>query len=218
MPVLVSRQFDGLFNMDSFDFAFDYSFDWFVARVANVGGDGKMRVVQRWHVNLGDDLRMAQCDGAGCCHINIAPQSHVLVGRRGVPIDPRYGQVVRLRGENLDGQDVWLSGQNGAGDIELVGSIGAGNLFVISDELPIEPHVGTVVNAFEIQPDLSALRRSHAEFLAIPPGNLEWAVVGHRPVREIGADRIIQSWQRTKVHAEKRIGIDFVLDQAPHDS
>ena len=42
---------------------------------------------------------------------------------------------------------------------------------------------------------------------------MKWAVRLHRNVGEIGADGIGDSGKSAQVHAEKRIGIDLVLDQ-----
>ena len=83
---------------------------------------------------------------------DIAPQSHVFVGRGGVPINPGDSEIIRFRRENLHGEDVRSVGQNRAGDVELVCSISAGDLFVPRNEFAINPNIGAVVNTLEIQP------------------------------------------------------------------
>ena len=55
--------------------------------------------------------------------------------------------------------------------------------------------------------------RGQHEFLAIPPGNDERAVRLHRDVGKICPDGIGDAGESSQIGAEKRIGIDLVLDQ-----
>ena len=123
--------------------------------------------------------------------IHVAKHAHVLVRGRGVPVHEGDGQIGVGGGEDLHGENVRFSQDSVSGDVELVGSPGSGYVFRLGERLAVQPDVGAVVDAAEIQPDGFALEaRRQDKFLAIPPGNDEGAVRLHRDVGKIRADGV----------------------------
>ena len=88
--------------------------------------------------------------------------------------------------KTLHGENVFRARPGGVGDVEFVGAPGAGHVVGLGDLLSVEPDVGAVVDAVEIQPDrLALVSRGQGELLAIPPGNGEGTVGRHGDVGKI---------------------------------
>ena len=168
-------------------------------------------------VQLRDHLRVAQGDGAGGGETHGPVETHQLVRRHGVPVDEGDGEVARLRGGNEDGEGV-RAGPRDAGDVDLVGAVGAGRLRGVGDLLPVEPGVEAEVDAVEPQPEgLAGGFRRHGELRPVPPGHGEGAVRGHLDVREVLPDGVGRPGNRPQVHPVVRVGVGAVRHQGRDD-
>ena len=105
------------------------------------------------------DLRVTDRHGSARLQIDAAPQAHVFIGRRRIPVHPVDAEVFfRLR-DGFDGQQI-RPGRARAErrDFVFVGAIGAGYVFGVGDFVAVEPDVGAIVDAAEVQPHLTILR------------------------------------------------------------
>ena len=155
--------------------------------------------------------RRADFNRAALAEPDAAPEAHVLVGRRGIPIDPVDAQVFLGLRDGFNGQHVRPVAHQQRRDVEFVGAIRAGNFARVCDALAVEPDVGAIVDAIEIQPHALAIRTiRRAEFGAVPPRAAERAVLRHGQHGKHFADGIRSSRNRTQVFAEIGIGERFV--------
>src|SRR5580692_10815762 len=118
-----------------------------------------------------DHLRVADGDWAAGFEIDRAPEAHVFIGWRGIPVNPVYAEIfVGLR-EGFHGQGIWLAWRELRGDFVFVGAIGAGYVFGVGDFAAVEPDVGAVIDAAEVEPHFAASEIfGELEVGAIPPG------------------------------------------------
>ena len=113
-------------------------------------------------------------------HADLAEQTHILVGRRRVPVHEGDGQISVRRRKYFDRQDVCLAYQSGVGDVELIGAPGTRHVIFFRDLLAIQKDVGAIVDAGKIQPDgLALIACWQRERLAIPPRHHKRAVLLH---------------------------------------
>ncbi len=165
------------------------------------------------------DHGRADFDGAGDAERDGAPESHVFVRGRGVPVDPVDAEIFFGLGNGFDGKDVRRSAWSKLRrDVEFVDAVRAGDFTRVGDFFAVEPNVGAVVDAGKTQPDVAAVRSiGRGEFGAIPPGAAEWAVLGHGLKREHFVLAIVHTGKFREVVAEIRIGIGFVGDECCDD-
>ena len=95
--------------------------------------------------------------------------AHVLVGGGGVPVHPHERQVLRLGGEDLHRYRVGTPGPHQTRDVEFVASERARDLERAPDALAIEPDVGPVVDAVEVEREGAGRERSHLALKTQPP-------------------------------------------------
>src|SRR5262249_28527014 len=100
-----------------------------------------------------DHGRIAKCDRATGREIDLTPQTHILVGWSWIPIDEGNGQIDIGWSEYLHGNGILSTWTDKFGDIELVGSPGAGDVIQICQLLAVDPDIGAVVDAAKIEPD-----------------------------------------------------------------
>ncbi len=110
------------------------------------------------------------------------------------------------------------AGLHGIGHVEFVSAPGSGDVVGVGDLFSVEPDVGAVVDALEIQPDgFSGVGCGRGELLAIPPGDGVGTIRLHGDVGEISADGIGDAGELAEVHGEERVGEGFVFDQRRDD-
>src|SRR6185369_6364400 len=73
-------------------------------------------------------VRRAQRDRAARAQPHVAPEAHVLVDGRVIPVDPRHGEIARVGREDLDGEDVRPIVPEARRHVELVVTVGADDL------------------------------------------------------------------------------------------
>src|SRR5208283_857605 len=148
------------------------------------------------------DCRVTHADWTTSAQRHVAPQTHVLVWRSGVPVYPVDGQVVRGCSKDFGCEHIGFAGFDKAGDVEFVNSVGAGEL------MPVEPEVGSIVNAVEMEPDgFPLVFVWQLDLGAVPPGNRVGTVLRHgEAVKGIQPDGVGHAGQLTQVHAETWIG------------
>src|SRR5271166_3370896 len=99
------------------------------------------------------DLRkysgMPQRDGSTGRQVDFTKQTHVLVGRRGIPVNESDGKAVLRWRPDLHRQYVG-SGLDAGRNVELVGPPRACDFVRISDLLSIEKDICAVVDAAEV--------------------------------------------------------------------
>src|SRR5690242_15061106 len=91
---------------------------------------------------------------------HLPPQTHVLVGRSGVPIHEGNGQISFAWRKDLHGEHIGFSRQSCVGDIEFISAPRTRRVVGLGDLLAVQPYVRAVVNSSEIQPDAFALKAS----------------------------------------------------------
>ena len=167
-------------------------------------------------INFRKHGRIAHRDGSAGPDLNSAKQSHILVWRRRIPIHKRDRQAVFFGRKDLDGEHVRSSRESSIGHVEFIRSPCAGHIVVTGDLFPVEKNVGAIIYAAETQPDsLAAITLRQSEGLAIPPRHHEWTVLPHLQFGKILPDRISHPRKSTQIHAEHRVGIDFLFHQSP---
>jgi hypothetical protein len=132
---------------------------------------------------------------------DLTPDAHAGIGRLGVPVDETDGEIALPRRKDLDGQDVPVSRLRRPGYVDHEAAERAESLGGVSDLLAVEPDVGPVIDAVELQPDVAcAGPGGDDEFPPVPPGDLE----------RLGRDGF-------QVLADEDVGVSVVLDEGPHD-
>jgi hypothetical protein len=130
----------------------------------------ELRGIIRRQVQFRNNRGIAQGHRPAGGEINLAPQTHVLVRRRWIPIDKSDCQIVFRGSENLHGENVFSAGLQRTADIEFVSAPGSGDLIGVGNLFSIEPYVGAIVDSSEIQPDrFSGIGSGRSELFAIPP-------------------------------------------------
>ena len=140
--------------------------------------------------------------------IDRTPQSHILVRRAGIPVDPVDAQVFLCRRGCLDRQHVGLTRFEHVRHVEIVGAISARDGARIRYLFPIEPDLAAIVDSAEVEPEaaIGRPRGRKREFLSIPPAAAIRAICRHRQIREIGSDGIACSGNLAKIVTEVGIG------------
>ena len=87
-------------KVDTVDAAFEVAFDGLFRRIMQFRTHGKLR---RAAIEMRCHAGKANGHGTGCAYGDIAPQPHILVGRLGIPVHERDGEIVRRGRENFDG-------------------------------------------------------------------------------------------------------------------
>ncbi len=110
-------------------------------------------------------------------------------------------------------------GFSGFGDVEFVSAPGTGDVIGVGDLLSVEPDVGAVVDASEIQPDgfsrvMRRARRTVCDTTRRPRRDYRVCMA---MLREISADGISDAGKLAEVHGEERVGEGFVLHQRRDD-
>ena len=172
---------------------------------------GKFGTIIRWRIEFGNNRGIAEGDRAAGGEVDFAPQAHVFVGRRGIPVDEGDGEILLGGGEDLYRENIFAVGFQNAGDAQFVGAPGSGDVVGVGDLFSVEPNVGAVVDAFEIQPDgFAGIGSGRGKLIAIPPGDRVGAVGLHRSVRKICADGVRHAGELAEVCGEEWIGEGFV--------
>ena len=157
-------------------------------------------------IELVGDVGEAQLHGTAGGEIDIAEEPGVLVGGRGVPVHKGEGEVIGRRRKHLDGENVFAEVEQAAAEIEFEDAPGPGDVVLAGDLLAVEPDVGAVVHAIEVQDDgTSGEAGGQAKLGAIPPAALVRAGVEHGEVGEHAADGVVHAGQLAQVHAVERI-------------
>src|SRR5579859_7095112 len=96
---------------------------------------------------------MTQGNGTARREDDFLPEAHVLVGRRGIPIDPRDAEFVGMGSRDFDGNYVPGAGFHVLRDIERVAAKSANDFIRAGDFLSVDPDVGAVIDASKLEPD-----------------------------------------------------------------
>src|SRR5580704_4528524 len=96
---------------------------------------------------------MAQRDVTADVEIHLAPDTHVLVRRRGVPIDPGQTQIIFSRGKYFDGQRIVVRMEKFC-EVEFKGAVRASDFVLAGDFLAVDPDVRAVIDSKKLKPSL----------------------------------------------------------------
>ena len=181
--------------------------------------DGEFGGLEAFVGQMGDDHRRTERDGTRADEIHVSPQTHVLVGGSGVPVDPVDTEVVLGGGEDLHGKNVRGAWLERICYIEVIGAVSARDLRGIRDLEAVEPNLRAIVDAAEVEP-VAAVRGGggrRGEGIAVPPAAVIRAVGGHGEVSEELTDGIGSARNLTQVIAEVRIGKNAGCDLRGQD-
>ncbi len=106
----VGGEFDFLLESYVFDLAFQFALYRLLGAVLQLSGDGELRGIIGGQVQFRNDRGIAQRDRAAGGEVDFAPQTHVLVGRRGIPVDEGDGEIVLRGREDLHGENIFGAG------------------------------------------------------------------------------------------------------------
>ena len=206
-----------LFELDGLDLAFEFALDRLIRAVLELRGDSELRAVVRGRIQFRDDGWIAQRYRPAGGEVHLLPQSHVFVRWGGIPIHESDGEIVFGRGKDLHRKDVLRAGLGVVCDVELVGAPGARHVVGICNLFTVKKNIRPIIDSVKFQPHgLAFVGSRYRKRLPIPPGDRVRTVGRHRDVGKIRPDRIIDSREIAKVHAEERIGKRLVLDQRRH--
>ena len=182
--VLMRRQLDRLLEADPSGGAGNQPFDRVIGSVVQLGVDGQVGRVERLAGEVRDSQRRAQGDRAGRDQIDPAREAHVLIRRRGIPIDPIDAQILFRGREGLHRQHIGLAGFQKLGHIEVISAICSGDLCRIRDFVAVQPDFSAVIDTGEMQPESLIFLRCgrRLKFVAIPPAAFVWTVLRHGQV------------------------------------
>ncbi len=194
-----------------------------VRHVAGEDGDREVGGLEARQVEIGHDVGVIDPYGAGGPHEDVLPQAHVHVGREGVVVVPAsrrldllglVGQLLQqTRRDHLDGEGVAGPRLQVVGHRELEALEHPRRLIPRGDPLSVEPHVGLVVDAVEVEAQvLAGPGLGDVELDPIPPGIPERAVLGHDEPR-----RLLVARGPGEVVAVVRVGQLTRLDERRED-
>ena len=152
-PGFVRPKLHLLFEFGFLDPALESAFDRLIARVLQLRCNRELSAVVCRGVHLRDHRGIAYGHRAAGRDINLAPQSHVLVGWRRIPIYESNCQISIGWREDLNGECILRSWLRELGDVEFIGAPCARDLLEVGDLLAIHPDIRAVVDPSEIQPD-----------------------------------------------------------------
>jgi hypothetical protein len=145
---------------------------------------------------------------------HISPEPHVLVRRRGIPVDPHDRKIVRLGSGDFDCERIGPGGADVSRDLEPVAAERTHDLVRSGDPHAVDPDVRAVVDPVEVDPESPGCTiRWKGELGAVPPRGLERTVGWCRQKREALADGIGRPRNPSQVHPEVGIGVLPVLHQ-----
>ena len=190
-----------------------------IARVMKFGFHREIGLSERGVCEMRAHQRRADFDRAALAQPDAAPEAHVLIGRRGIPVDPVDAEVFLGLRDGIDRERVGPVVREQRRDVEFVCAIRAGSFARVCDALAVKPDIRAVVDSAEIQPDVAAAGsvRRRGEFRAVPPGAAEGAVFGHRADGEHFARGIVHARQGPQIVAEVRIRIGLVSHKRRYD-
>ncbi len=163
------------------------------------------------------DLRISNRHIPACAHKYRLPQTHVLVRRRRIPVDPGRLQIRRRRRKDFNRESVLGAALDCVSDVKLVAPIRPHYRCRIGEASAVQPDVRPVVDAIEVERDaLAAHCRRHAESSAVPPGHSVRTLRIHCGVNEVRADGERRARQLAEIHPEERIAIEAVLDEGAY--
>ena len=106
--------------------------------------------------------RKAQLDRPGPHDVHAPPRAHVVVRRRRVPVDPADRQAAARIARMHAQREHVAAGMHPRRHVELVHGIGAGDVGVVGDLMPVHPHIGAGDHAVGAQQRVHAPARSRA--------------------------------------------------------
>src|SRR5229473_573492 len=98
----------------------------------------------RGRIHFGHDRRISQCHRPTRSQVDVAPETHVLVGWRRVPIYESDGQT-RVSGSPDLRRDYVGSWLHGGGYVELIGTPRARDLIRVRDLPSVQPDIPAIV-------------------------------------------------------------------------
>ena len=93
-----------------------------------------------------------------------------------------------------------------AGEVEFKDAPGPGDVVLAGDLLAVQPDVGAVVHAIEVERNgASGETGGQAELSAIPPAAFVRTVIEHGEVGELAAERVVHAGEFAQVHPVERV-------------
>ena len=172
----VGGELDGLLDVNRADIGRKSDFGGMIGGIAEFGAEHEVRcgVVR---MEFRGDERLAQRHAARGSEEDFAPHAGVFVGRCGIPVYPGEAEIIFFGSKDFDGEGVLAGLVQEIADLKFVGTIGAGDVVASGELLAVEPDVGTVIDAQEMEPDETIGRiGGRGEFGAKPEGTAEGAV------------------------------------------
>jgi len=165
--------------MNLVDIGVEDGLDRMIGGISEFGGKRKLRRSVSG-VELGVYERMPQSNVAAGGEKNFAPDAGVFVGRSGIPVDPGEAEIIFFGREDFDGEGILAGFVQKFADTEFIGAIGAGDFAAVGKLLAVEPDVGAVIDAEEMEPDGSVgISGGCGKFSAEPVGAAERTVGRH---------------------------------------
>ena len=162
------RQRNGTFLTSS---QCDWTFEWmpigsslhlsryrFIAVVRQFGGNSKPRFVECLGINSRTDGRVGKRYGTTGLYADLTEDTHALISGTRVPIGKARIRITRLGAKHFYGEFVLL--RNLLGDIKLKLTEGSKHLLTVGYLLTIQPHVGTITDAVEVEDGVFAFLQS----------------------------------------------------------
>ena len=174
-------------------------------KVAQFRDHGEIRPVQVRQREVGEHGREAQLHGPRAQEVDAAPRTHVVIGRRRIPVDPPDPELRARLGRRDAQRESVASLAQVRREVEFDNGIGARHHVVIGELLPVQPHLGGRIESVEAQDGVLARgRRAGHDGGAVPPGDDE-----HRAAR-------VRLLHGAQVVAVEDLRVETVLHQARH--
>src|SRR5438552_13550157 len=132
---------------------------------------------------MSNDLWVSKRDRSASCDVNIAKDSHILIGRRRVPVHPRPCQIVCLSRKDLYGYCIYSAQPGYVADVQLMNAKCARYFIRPGNPLTVQPDIRAKIYALELKPYLmSAINWRKTKLSSIPPGVAKRTILRHRKV------------------------------------
>ncbi len=158
----------GLANLMAFEFGFERAGDLRRAGVVKFGLDGEIGLGERFVGEMRDHLRISESRPGRWMRRQTSRQRPMSlsggVGFQSTQLMPRSFSVCAMVSTASAFGPLAREKRR---DVEFVGAIGAGDFVRFGDPVAVEPDVGAIVDAAEIQPDVAGRRKPSARWNSV---------------------------------------------------
>src|SRR6266481_5941396 len=145
----------GLSDIHTIDEPIEITSNLHMRDIVQLGDYIEIGAVERRIRKMRDHFWMANSDGATRLEEHVAIEAHILIGRSWIPILPVDTEIGFSLGKRFDSEYIWMARNEQRGNLKLIGSECSRDILCAGELAAIDPDIGAVVDAAEIQRHMS---------------------------------------------------------------